>query len=134
MKRQPPWLISMMAAAVLFAGCVSSGTVQVDGRVIDGSSQTLHNIRVNGIRPIQVTQSKADTGLIRAQVELQNTSYGRRTILYQFIWFDDAGMILPSTTKGWKQVILESKESRIINDVSPSALSKRFTIKFRKQR
>lgn len=128
-------LLSIVPACALLVGCTTVNTVEradpvgqrqmVDDKRVITDSSLGRRVRIVGVN----VDESAPGGMLKVQVEIQNTSRSRQAFNYRWEWFDAAGMIVatPMTTGTTRDV--EGKENILITATAPNPRVKDFRLK-----
>jgi uncharacterized protein YcfL len=109
-----------LAAALAMVGCRSqTDTVYVGDkygppyRWVQTDSDLKEYAKV-----VSATRDRQN-GLLRVQVDLQNTRSVEHRIVYKFVWLDDKGIEVTSITNDWLPRIISGKETVQLVGIAP---------------
>jgi len=126
---------SLMIAAVLLAGCKSSGepkpSESCPGFEEAGSTSKLEQVKVRYLDgpDVRVAQMRcvASDDLLRIDVDIINERPQEQRIAYRFEWFESNGMSVDNE-EAWKPLLLYPDQVKTIRTVSPGADAQDFRL------
>lgn len=135
MKIRNYFILGSLCFITCLNGCTTVNTVanvqksgqremMADQRVITDSSLN------RKVSIIGVNTSMTPSGLLKAQVELQNRTRSLQRFSYHFEWFDANGMQVNNVISALKTDEIEGKESKFIFSIAPNPNCRDFRVKF----
>ena len=119
---------------LLLAACTTVNTVEraepVNPRqMIDDKRVTTDVGLGRRVKVLGVNDSTGPGGLLKVQVEVENTTRSLQHFNYKFEWFDENGNVLNTATSAYVPRQIEGKETVFLTATAPTPAAKDFRLK-----
>lgn len=109
--------LSMVAGLFLSAGCLgptTSGVAAEQGRLTVENRAFASNVEL-----VQDQTVFTDSGFLKAQVTLRNTSKRNLRAQYRFTWKDRDGLTLKNAETPWMPLEMHGREEAVLEAICP---------------
>lgn len=133
-RRMIPMLLLTLAVFAVLPACETVNTTEraepgYERVYIDDARVTSDNSLKKAAGLVRLNETTLDTGFLKVQAEVYNSTSKRKRANYRFEWFDANGMLIDTSLSSWKAISLAGKESQFINAVSPTKTATDFRLK-----
>ena len=122
-----------VTGALCAAGCLSTVDTVENAEKTYVSHEVLRlHVETDASQPIKVRNlidATAANGFLMIAFEFINTSTSQQTAYYKVEWYDEVGMVVPSSLKQWSEIRLLGRDKELKKFTAPNARAKDYQIR-----